>query len=74
MAKRRTKPCEFCAEEFFGAPDEMPNAQVYFEKYPDSGVMSLTVFSFSDDREQNGEETYSIPFHYCPECGRELGW
>jgi len=71
---RTKKPCEFCQDEFFGEPDVLPNAHVYFERYPDNGTMSVTVFSFSDDHEQNGEETYQIPFEYCPQCGRKLGW
>ena len=74
MGRKPKAPCDFCESDVFGSPDELPNAHIYFESYPDNGSMAFTVFSFSDDREQNGEGTYSIPFHYCPQCGRKLGW
>ena len=69
---RRTKPCEFCAEETFGAPDVLRNAEVYLEVYPDVGHIAFTVFSKSDDGEVNGEAQYSLPMEYCPNCGRKL--
>ena len=70
MAKK--KPCDFCEGDFFGDPDVLKNAEIYFERYPDNGAMGFTVISFSDDHEMNGEERYSIPFEYCPQCGRKL--
>ena len=72
--KKAAEPCEFCEGDSYGSPDTLPNAEIYFESYPDNGSMCVTIYSFSDDREQNGEMSYQIPFHYCPQCGRKLGW
>ena len=72
--KKTDEPCEFCEEDVFSEPDDLRNAHVFFERYPDSGIMSITVQAYSDDHEMTGEETYSVPFDYCPRCGRKLGW
>ena len=70
---RKTKPCEYCEEESW-LHDERKNCFIYVESYPDNGTIALTVIGRNDDGEMTSEDSYDIPFDYCPACGRKLGF
>lgn len=72
MARKKT-PCELCESESF-LSEEYRNCSIWIEFYPDNAHIGITVQGRSDDHEMISEESFDIPFDYCPACGRKLGW
>jgi len=72
MGRKRT-PCEFCAEDSVLTEDRR-NVFIAIESYPDSGLIGITVQGKGDDGETTSEDCYELPFYFCPECGRRLGY
>lgn len=72
---RKKKPCEWCeSEQFFGTEDGAKNVSASLEVYPEEAFMGVIIQGLSDDGELTHEERFDIPMHFCPNCGRELGW
>ena len=72
MARKRT-PYEYCEGETFQSEDRR-NCSIWIEFYPDNAHIGITVQGKSDDGEMTSEDMFDIPFEYCPNCGRKLGW
>lgn len=72
MARKR-KPCDFCEGDWINSEDRK-NVFFAIEAYPDNGIIGITIQGKDDDGETNSEDTFDIPFDWCPACGRKLGW
>lgn len=77
MARKR-KPCWWCESEKFIQlvdTDKIKNVDACLEIYPDNEFMGIDIDGMSDDGELTfSDDRYEIPMHYCPNCGRKLGY
>lgn len=72
MARKR-KPCEFCESEWFNSEDRR-NVFYAVEAYPDNGIIGITIQGKDDNGETTSDDSLDLPFIFCPNCGRELGF
>ena len=74
----RKKPCEWCeGDKFIQLIDvnEIKNVDACLEIYPDNEFMGIDIEGWNDEGEITvSDGKFEIPMHYCPNCGRKLGF
>ena len=69
---RRTKPCEFCNDEYEVEYIEHKNGYcLWLEVYPFNNVMTV-LCQANDENGEMIEDHVDIQMNYCPVCGRKL--
>ena len=68
----RSKPCEYCEDDYFGDYQEHKNGFVmWFEFYPFNGLLAVTAQA-NDEEGELLEDTITFNLSHCPFCGRKL--
>jgi len=72
MARRRLKPCDFCAETTFSDYKEHRNGYcLWYESYPFNNLFSV-ICQANDEEGEVIEDSINIEMNFCPVCGRDL--